>query len=160
MKYLPIIFCILLLSSCSTVKYENSVIINAPINRVFYILEDYENYPNIIPEFHANVKIISENRKGIGVQFVNNSAFGGYKIESIYEVTEYRFNEYIKMKNKTQYGSTELLVESINDNETLYTLKNFVQIPIFMKNKLYKAFDNELETIKRISESESENNNK
>jgi hypothetical protein len=142
------------LSGCSTVKYQNSVIINAPIDCVFHILEDYENYPNIIPEFHTMVKIISENRTGIGVQFINNSQFGGYKMESTYEVTEYRFNEYIKMENKTQFGSTELVVENINDNETSYTLINYLKIPIFMKNKLFRAFDNELGTIKIVSENE------
>jgi uncharacterized membrane protein len=152
MKNLWVIFGILILSGCSTIRYENSININAPKNHVFMILEDYENYPNIIPEFHANVKIISENRTGLGVQFINNSTFGGYKIESIYEVTEYRFNEYIKMENKSQYGSTELIVKNIGDNETIYTLINYVRIPISMKNKMYKAFDNELETIKRISE--------
>ena len=151
-KNLLIIFCVLVLSGCSNVKYEKSIKINAPKDLVFTILEDYENYPNIIPDFHINVKIISENRTGVGVQFINNSTFGGYKIESIYEVTEYRFNEYIKMENKSQYGFTELILENINDNTTIYTLINYVRIPNSMKNKLYSAFDNELETIKRTSE--------
>jgi len=152
MKNLLLVLGILILSGCSDVKYENSIIINAPKAFVFGILEDYENYPNIIPEFHTNVRIISENRTGLGVQFKNNSKFGGYKIESIYEVTEYRYNEYIKMENKSQYGLTELIVDDIGNNETKYTLINYVRIPISMKNELYNAFDNELETIKKISE--------
>jgi len=152
MKNLFFIFCIIVLSGCSNVRYENSISINAPIELVFGILEDYENYPNIIPEFHTNVNIISENRTGLGVQFINNSTFGSYKIESIYEVTEYRFNEYIKMENKSQYGSTELIVENNGANRTLYTLINYVRIPVSMKNQLFNAFNNELETIKRISE--------
>jgi uncharacterized membrane protein len=149
---LLIIFSVLVLVGCSTIKYENSININASKDFVFKILEDYENYPNMIPEFHANVKIISENHTGLGVQFINNSTFGGYKIESIYEVTEYRFNEYIKMENKSQYGSTEMIVENIGENETKYTLINNIRIPVSMKNKLYNAFNNELETIKKISE--------
>jgi hypothetical protein len=152
MKNLLIIFSVFVLVGCANIKYENSIKINAPTDIVFMILEDYENYPNIIPEFHSNVKIISENHKGLGVQFINNSTFGRYKIESIYEVTEYRFNEYIKMENKSQYGSTELIVENISENETIYTLKNNVQIPVSMKNQLYNAFNNELEAIKKISE--------
>ena len=143
---------IILLASCSNIKYENSININAPKALVFGILENYENYPNIIPEFHNNVKIISENRTGLGVRFINNSKFGGYKIESIYEVIEYRSNEYIKMENKSQYGSTELIINDIGNNETKYTLINYVRIPNTMKNKLYSAFDKELETIKKISE--------
>ena len=152
MKCKLLVLGILILSGCSDIKYENSVNINAPKGLVFGILEDYENYPNIIPEFHNNVKIISKNRTGLGVQFINNSKFGGYKIESIYEVTEYRSNEYIKMENKSQYGLTELIVDDIGNNETKYTLINYVRIPISMKNEMYSAFDNELETIKRISE--------
>jgi len=152
MKNFLFILGIIILSGCSNIKYENSININAPKAVVFGILEDYENYPTIIPEFHTNVKIISENRTGLGVQFINNSKFGGYKIESIYEVTEYRFNEYIKMENKSQYGSTELIVNDIGNNVTKYTLINYVSIPSSMKNKLYSAFDNELETIKKVCE--------
>jgi len=153
MKNLLIIFGVLVFIGCSNVEYEKSINIKAPKELVFMILEDYENYPNIIPDFHVNVKIISENRTGLGVQFINNSTFGGYKIESLYEITEYRFNEYIKMENKSQYGSTEMIVEEISDNESIYTLINYVRIPNSMKSKLYSAFDSELETIKRISES-------
>jgi len=152
MKNLLFVLGIIILSGCSDVKYENSININAPKAFVFGILEDYENYPNIIPEFHTNVRIISENHTGLGVQFINNSKFGGYKIESIYEVTEYRFNEYIKMENKSQYGSTELIIDDIGNNETKYTLINYIRIPNSMKNKLSSAFDNELETIKKVSE--------
>jgi uncharacterized membrane protein len=88
MKNLLFVLGIILLSGCLNIRYENSININAPKALVFEILEDYENYPNIIPEFHISVRIISENRTGLGVQFINNSTFGGYKIESIYEVTE------------------------------------------------------------------------
>jgi hypothetical protein len=152
MKNILFVLGIIILSGCSNIRYENSININAPKTIVFKILENYENYPNIIPEFHSNVRIISENHTGLGVQFINNSTFGGYKIESIYEVTEYRFNEYIKMENKSQYGSTELIVDDIGSNETKYTLINYVRIPNSMKNQLYSAFNKELKTIKRISE--------
>jgi hypothetical protein len=149
---LLIVICVLYLVGCSTIKYENSINIKASKDFVFNILEDYENYPSVIPEFHANVKIISENRTGLGVQFINNSTFGGYKIQSIYEITEYRYNEYIKMENKLQYGLTEMIIENIDENQTKYTLINDIRIPIFMKDKLFNAFDNELETIKKVSE--------
>ena len=152
MKCKLLVLGILILSGCSDVKYENSININAPKALIFGILEDYEAYPDIIPEFHANVKIISDNRTGLGVQFINNSKFSGYRIESKYEVIEYRLNEYIKMENKSQYGLTELIVDDIGDNETKYTLINYVRIPISMKNELYSAFDNELETIKKVCE--------
>ena len=135
---------------CTTVKYENAIIINAPNNIVFNILEDYENYPNIIPEFHSAVKIISENRTGIGVQFNNSSTWGGYKIESTYEVIEYRINEYIKLKNLSQFGSTELIIKKVDDNKTEYTLINYTKIPFYMKKRLYGSFDNELEIIKQL----------
>jgi len=153
MKCKILVLSILILAGgCSDVKYENSININAPKALVFGILEDYENYPNIIPEFHTNVRIISENRTGLGVRFINNSKFSDYRIESKYEVTEYKLNEYIKMENKSQYGLTELIVDDIGNNETKYTLINYVRIPISMKNELYSAFDNELETIKKVCE--------
>jgi hypothetical protein len=55
------------------------------------------------------------------------------------------------MENESQYGSTELIIDDIGKNETKYTLINYVRIPNSMKNRLYSAFNNELETIKRIS---------
>ena len=152
MKKLLFIFGIIILSGCTDIRYENSISINAPKGIVFEILEDYENYPNIIPEFHTNVRIVTDNRTGLGVQFVNNSAFGGYKMESLFEVIEYRFNEYIKLENKSQYGFTELSVEEIGNNVTMYTLINNLRVPKSMENKLFTAYNNELETIKRISE--------
>jgi len=151
-KLLFVLGIIIVLSGCSTIRYENSIDINAPIDIVFGIIEDYENYPNIIPDFHDNVRIISENRTGLGVRFINNSAFGGHKIESIFEIVEYKFNEYIKLENKTHYGSTELIVNVLGDNKTRYIMINYTRAPNFMKNRLFNAFDNELEIIKRISE--------
>ena len=152
MKKLLIILGVILLSGCVDIRYENSIIINAPKNIVFEILEDYENYPNIIPEFHANVIIITDYNTGLGVQFINNSIFGGYKMESIFEVIEYRFNEYVKLENKSQYGFTELFVEEIENNITKYKLINNLRVPKSMENKLFTAYNNELEIIKRVTE--------
>ena len=45
MKKLIIILNIIVLTGCINVNYENSVIIDAPKDIVFQILEDYENYP-------------------------------------------------------------------------------------------------------------------
>ena len=78
-------------------------------------------------------------------------------MESIFEVAEYRINDYIKLENKTHYGFTELIVEDIGNNVTRYTLINNTRIPNSMKNKLFEAFNKELETIKRISENNFQN---
>jgi len=156
-KKVFILLSVIILSGCVDIRYENSIIINAPKDIVFEILEDYENYPNIIPDFHANVRIITDNRTGLGVQFINNSTFGGYKMESLFEVIEYRFNEYIKLENKSQYGITELSVEEIGNNVTLYTLINNFRIPKSMKGKLFTAYNYELGIIKRISENKFNN---
>jgi hypothetical protein len=147
-KNIWVIF-VLLLVGCSEIEYKNSIIINAPNNVVFNILENYEIYPDIIPDFHSTVKIISENRTGLGVTFENTSTWGGYKINSIYEVTEYKYNEYIKLENTSQYGITEIVINKITENETEYILINHIKIPSNMKNKLYESFDYELETIKK-----------
>jgi uncharacterized membrane protein len=147
-----LIILMIILTGCTTIKYENSIKINASEDIVFKILEDYENYPNIIPDFHTTVKIISENRTGKGVQFDNFSSWKSYKYNSLYEVIEYKINEYIKLENKTQYGITELIIKKINKNETEYTLINYNKVPFFMKKEIHKSFDNELEIIKRICE--------
>jgi hypothetical protein len=153
MRKILIIFSFLTLSGCATYRYENFTIINSPKDIVFMVLEDYENYPNIIPELHSTVEIISENRTGLGVQFINISTFGGRNTKSIYEIVGYGFNEYIKMINRTHFGRTELFVENLNENKTRYTLINYIRIPFFMRNRLFKIFDEELEIIKGIIES-------
>jgi len=152
MRSIVVFFTALILTSCVNVRYKNSIIIDAPRNIVFAILEDFENYPNIIPEVHAEVRIITENRTGLGVQFINISTFGRHRTESIFEVTEYRFNEFIRLENRSQYGVTELIVEEAEHNRTLYTLINYLRIPRFMRNELFRVFDEELEIIRRISE--------
>ena len=155
-KNILVIFALLLVG-CSEIEYKNSIIINAPNNVVFDILENYESYPDIIPDFHSTVKIISENRTGLGVTFENTSTWGGYKIKSIYEVTEYKYNEYIKLENRSQYGITEIIINKITENETEYILINHIKIPSNMKNKLYESFDYELETIKKLCENRWQN---
>ena len=152
MRNLLIIFVVLAFSGCTTVRYENSIVINGTKDLAFMILEDYENYPNIIPEVHDNVRIISENRTGLGVQFINNSTFGGFNTESLFEVVEYRFNEYIKLKNLTHYGFTELKLADIEYGKFQFTLINYTKIPFFMRKKLFNVFDKELEIIKEIVE--------
>jgi len=157
MRNIIILLTALILTGCVNVRYENSIIIDAPRSIVFAILEDFENYPNIIPEVHAEVRIITENRTGLGVQFINISTFGGHRIESIFEVTEYRFNEFIRLENISQYGVTELILDEAEYNRTLYTLINYLRIPRFMRNELFSIFDEELEIIRRISEYNFEN---
>ena len=152
MKKLLIVFVVLALSGCITVRYENSIIINAPKDVVFMVLEDFENYPNMIPEVHAETRIITENRTGLGVQFSNLSTFGGFNTKSIFEVVEYRINEYIKLKNLTHYGYTELILVDIGDGKTKYTLINYTRVPFFMRRRLFRVFDEELELIKKFIE--------
>jgi uncharacterized membrane protein len=151
-KQLILTVIVLLLAGCTTLKYENAVMINAPDNIVFRVLEDYENYPTIIPEFHSAVKIVSENKTGIGVKFNNISTWGGYKIESTYEVVEYRINENIKLKNLSQYGSAELIVKKNDDTKSEYTLINYTKVPFYMKKRLYESFGNELKIVKQVCE--------
>ena len=156
MKFFLITFGILSLSGCITVRYENSIMINAPKDIVFMVLEDFENYPNMIPELHAETRIITENRTGFGVQFLNISTFGGFNTESIFEVVEYRLNKYIKLKNLTHYGYTELIVIDIGDGRTKYTLINYTRVPFFMRRRLFMVFDEELELIRKFIENKNE----
>lgn len=141
-----------LFSSCVQMKYCNFIEINAPTEEVFAVLEDYENYPSFIPEFHKSVQIISEEKRGKGVVFQNFSTWNNYKMKSKYEITEYEENAFIKMKNLTQYGFTEMRLEKISGNNTKYTLTNELSIPWSMKEKLFSSFDKELVLVKDYCE--------
>ena len=141
-----------LFSSCVNMKYCNFVEIDTPVEKVFAILESYERYPSFIPEFHKNVQIISEEKSAKGVVFQNLSTWNNYKMKSKYEIIEYEKNAFIKMKNLTQYGFTEMRVEKISEGKTKYTLSNELSIPRSMKEKLFSSFDKELVLVKEYCE--------
>ena len=73
-------------------------------------------------------------------------------MKSKYEIIEYEKNAFIKMKNLTQYGFTEMRVEKISEGKTKYTLSNELSIPRSMKEKLFSSFDKELVLVKEYCE--------
>ena len=143
------LFCI----SCTPVTYVGSVEINAAVGKVFSVIEDYENYPTFIPEFHNKTVIVSEIKKGSGVLFENESVWNGRKLKSSYEITAYEKDHKIEMHNLSQKGTTVMTLERISGDRTRYTLQVGISIPRGMKESLFAAFDKEMIAVKDYCES-------
>ena len=146
--YLLLLFCI----SCIPVTYIGTVDIHAPVGKVFSIIEDYENYPAFIPEFHNKTAIVSDIKKGSGVLFENESVWNGHKLKSTYEITAYEKEHRIEMFNLSQKGTTVMTLERISEDWTRYTLQVGISIPRGMKDALFAAFDRELNAVKDYCE--------
>lgn len=151
--YLLLLLCI----SCTPVTYLGSVEIHAPVGKVFSVIEDYENYPTFIPEFHNKTAIVSDIKKGSGVQFENESVWNGHKLKSTYEITAYEKDHKIEMCNLSQKGTTVMTLERISEDWTRYTLQVGISIPRGMKEALFAAFDREMNAVKDYCESHYDN---
>lgn len=150
---LLILFTIVLVSGCTRIEYEESIIIDAPSSTVFSVITDYEEWVNILPELHDEIEIISEIKEGKGVVWRNVGYFKGHKNISEVTVTEYKENELVVMEDlKDGRSHTTLTTKKLNDNSTLYTYKISVDMYIPYKDYFLEIIANELLLVKAESE--------
>lgn len=158
-KKLQILLFIALISSCTRIEYEESVLINAPSSTVFSVITDYENWVNVLPELHDEIEIISDIKEGKGVVWRNIGHFKGHKNISEVTVTEYRKNELVVMEDlKDGRSHTTLTTKDVGENSTLYTYKISVDMYIPYKDDFLEIIANELQLIKIESEKVYMNN--
>jgi len=145
-------FILLLCQGCVNVTYEGQIDIDAPVDVVFSILENYEEYPDFIKDFHSETRIISDVKTGVGVVIDNKYNWKGHSITSQFYVSDYQKNQRITMKNQSQWGYSEMVVEDLGSGKTKYKLKNELRIPKGMQQELFDAFDRELLLVKQECE--------
>lgn len=143
---------LLICHGCVNVTYEGYIDIDVPADVVFSVLENYEEYPDFISEFHSETKIISDVKTGIGVIIDNRYIWRGHTITSKFTVSDYAQNHFIVLKNLSQGGYSEMIVEDMGSGKTKYKLKNELRIPKGMQQELFAAFDRELLLVKRECE--------
>ena len=81
-------------------KFENSVVINRPLEEVFAFVSNLENDP----KWQSGVlesKKTSEGPIGVGTTYRTVGQFLGRRIESEIEITEYELNRKVSGKSKS-----------------------------------------------------------
>ncbi len=81
-------------------KLEISTVINLPVEEVFAVVSNPENYPKWISSSN-DVKITSEGPIGVGTTFRTVVRFLGQRIEGESEITEYESNWRCATKTKS-----------------------------------------------------------
>ena len=85
------------------IRFENSVVINRPVEEVFEFVSNFNNDPLWQPAFQEG-EITSEGPIGVGTTGRNVIRFLGRTIESTIEMTEYEENR--KLGVRTTSGPT------------------------------------------------------
>jgi uncharacterized protein YndB with AHSA1/START domain len=81
-------------------KLETATVINRPVEEVFALLSNPENYPKWSSST-SDVKITSEGPIGVGTTYRSVVTFLGRRLEGETEFTEYEPNRRIAQKSKS-----------------------------------------------------------
>lgn len=111
--------------------------INAPLETVFAEFSNFETFPK---NFHdASSQITSANRTGLHTQWTQQESEGNEKIESLYEVIEFRENELIRMTSDDPRSLDTLSFRFTQiDKETKVVFELFIE-PKGFANKMLMA---------------------
>lgn len=148
-----ILLCISFMFGCVKSTFTQSIEIDAPASVVFDVITDYENYHELIPELHDSIEIITENKTGLGVAWLNTGTFKGYTVTSTWTVTEFEQDRIVKLEDLDKnYATAILMTEPLTDNKTLYSkeIKSIMYKPY--EDDLFEIYNNEMRIIKEESE--------
>ena len=139
-------------------KFENSVIINRPINKVFDFITDFNNNP-IWQSDILELAITSEGRFGLGSTYRCVNRFMGKRIESKGVITEYVPDRAcsFQIKSGSIRGESNFFFETVNGSTKFTTtadldLKFFILGRTIIKRKIYKQMKNDMLQLKSILE--------
>ena len=72
--------------------------IRAPLERVFAVVADIENFRQAVPEI-LEVEFLTESRRGVGTRFRETRQMGKRKATVELEVTEYAENRHVRLES-------------------------------------------------------------
>lgn len=154
MRSIFTVFTMLLLAGCSTLEFEETLIIKAPVETVFSTITDYESYDELLPKLHDHVEIVSENRHGAGVVWQSTGTFKGFSNTTTWTVTDYQENQIVVMEGLDDgSGRTVLKTKPIADDQTEYTM--YISLETMFKpfeKEFIAIFKEEMAIIKAESE--------
>ena len=77
-------------------QFTASLLIAAPIERVFDAVAHIERFREVVPRI-TNVEFLSERRTGVGTRFRETRRMGRREATTVLEVTEYVPNEHVRL---------------------------------------------------------------
>jgi hypothetical protein len=143
---------LLALCGCgNTYVFSSRIAIAAMPAKVFNVVADFEAYPQLCPEFHKQVNVVSKVKVGKGVVFENVSEFKGFTARSRWEVVEYEKDKMLRMENPT-YGTIIILLNQIDYSTTEETMIVVAKLPDNYKNEIFAIYEKEMKTVKEKAE--------
>jgi uncharacterized membrane protein len=139
-------------------KFENSVIINQPINKVFDFVTNLNNNTQWQTDI-LELEMTSEGRFERGSTYRCVNRFMGQRIETEGVITDYVLHQTcsFRITSGSVTGESNLLFEAVDGATKLTTTANldlryFKMGKIFVKRKIYKQLKNDMFQLKRILE--------
>lgn len=139
---------------------KSSILINAPIEKVFQTISIPENYCNAIPDV-KKIEIISDIKKGVGTKFRETRKMNGKDVVTTLEVVEFEENKFIRLTSDaggTVWNST-FKVKQIGEQVELslqmkakpykFLAKLMTRV---VKGFIQKALDNDMKSVKKYCE--------
>jgi uncharacterized membrane protein len=129
-------------------KFQKSIVIEAPVDKVFDFMDDPNNLPQIWPSM-VEVKDVGRAPSG-GAMFRYVYKMAGFRLEGISEDTEYVKN--VRTVSKTSGGvdATATLLYEAAGQGTRVTVIDEYKVPVPMVGKLAESI------IVRMNEQEAE----
>ncbi len=139
-------------------KFENSVIINRPVNKVFEFVTDLNNNPKWQTDI-LELEITSDGQFGPGSTYRCVNRFMGKRVESesvVIDLVPDRACSF-DIKSGSVKGESSFLFESVNGATKFTTtadlnLNSFKLGEIIVKRKIYKQLKNDMLKLKKVLE--------
>ena len=139
-------------------KFENSVIINRPVSKVFEFITDLNNNPKWQTDI-LELEITSKGRFGPGFTYRCVNRFMGMRIETEAVITNYVPDRAcsFQVNSGSMSGDSNFFFESINGATKFTTtadldLKSFKLGKFVVKRKIYKQMKSDMLQAKKILE--------
>ena len=139
-------------------KFENSVIINRPVKKVFEFTTDMSNNPMWQTDI-LELAVTSEGRFGLGSTYRCVNRFMGKRIETEGMITEYVPDRVcsFQIQSKSIKGETNFFFEAMNRATKFTTtadldLQSFKLGAAIVKRKIYKQLRNDMLQLKSVLE--------
>ncbi len=120
-------------------KIEKSIIIDAPVEKVFEFMVDPANLPEIWPSL-VEVKDVKQTPEGVGSSYRWVYKMAGMRFEGETETIEYVPNQKVVVKDKGGIEATRTVTFQPENGGTKYTTSAEYTVPIPLLGKLAEAF--------------------
>lgn len=131
------------------VKIERTIIINAPVERVFAYMTDPANLPGIWPCL-VEVSDLVQTREGTGTTYNWVYKMAGAHFEGTAKIIEFIPNQCLVVKDEGGINAIRTITLQLSEGRTKYTLQMEYVLPASLLGELDAGF------IQRLNECEAD----